>query len=43
VCVSVVLGIIVLSGCVKMADDKVNKRRHLFFIYHMTILKKAGK
>jgi hypothetical protein len=38
-----VLGVTVLSGCVKMADDKVNKRKELFLIYYGTILKKAEK
>jgi hypothetical protein len=38
-----VLGVIVLNGCVKMADDKVNKRKELFLICQMTILKEAGK
>lgn len=37
------LVVIVLSGCVKMADDKVNKRKELFLICYMTVLKELER
>jgi hypothetical protein len=43
VCIFVVLGGIVLSGCVKMADDKVNNKEYMFFTYYVMLKEEVSR